>query len=57
MAHLLAPWGREAVKGLLLHGVAGVKIVVRKVKMIRYKSCRVEKLLKDNFSMDSGGQG
>ena len=37
--------------------VAGVKIAERKLKMIRDKSRRVEKLLKDNFSMDSGGQG
>ena len=57
MAHLLAPWGREAVKGLLLHGVAGVKIAERKLKMIRDKSRRVEKLLKDSSSMGSGGQG
>ena len=57
MAHLLAPWGREAVKGLLLHGVAGVKIAERKLKMIRDKSRRVEKLLKDSSSMGGGGQG
>ena len=37
--------------------VAGVKIVGRKLKMIRDKSRGVEKLLKDSFSMDSGGQG
>ena len=37
--------------------VAGVQIAGRKLKMIRYKSCRVEKLLKDNISMDSRGQG
>ena len=36
--------------------VAGVKIVGRKLKMMRDKSRRVEKLLKDSFSMDSGGQ-
>ena len=54
MAHLLAPWGREAVKGLLLHGVAGVKIAERKLKMIRDKSRRVEKLLKDSSSTGSG---
>ena len=36
--------------------VAGVKIVGRKLKMIRDKSRGVEKLLKDSFSMDSGGQ-
>ena len=37
--------------------VAGVKIAGRKLKMIRDKSHGVEKLLKDSFSMDSGGQG
>ena len=37
--------------------VAGVKIAGRKLKMIRDKSRGVEKLLKDSFSMDSGGQG
>ena len=37
--------------------VAGVMKAGRKLKMIRDKSRRVEKLLKDNFSMDSGGQG
>jgi len=36
--------------------VAGVKIAERKLKMIRDKSPRVEKLLKDSFSRDSGGQ-
>ena len=49
--------GREAVKGLLLHGVAGVKIAERKLKMIRDKSRGVEKHLKDSSSMGSGGQG
>ena len=37
--------------------IAGVKIAGRKLKMIRDKSRGVEKLLKDSFSMDSGGQG
>ena len=37
--------------------VAGVKIEERKLKMIRDKSRRVEKLLKDSSSMGSGGQG
>ena len=37
--------------------VAGVKIAGIKVKMIRDKSRRVDKLLKDSFSMDSRGQG
>ena len=37
--------------------IAGVKIAERKLKMIWDKSRRVEKLLKDNFSMDRGGQG
>jgi hypothetical protein len=36
---------------------SGVKIAGRKLKMIQDKSRRVEKLLKDSFSMDSGGQG
>ena len=37
--------------------VAGVKIAGRKLKMIRDKTRRVEKLLKDSSSMGSGGQG
>ena len=37
--------------------VAGVKIAERKVKLIQDKSRRVEKLFKDIFSLDSGGQG
>ena len=37
--------------------VVGVKIAGRKLKMIRDKSCGVEKLLKDSSSMGSGGQG
>ena len=37
--------------------VAGVKIAGRKLKMIWDKSRGVDKLLKDSFSMDSGGQG
>ena len=37
--------------------VAEVKIAGRKLKMIRDKSRRVEKLLKDSSSMGSGGQG
>ena len=37
--------------------VAGVKIAGRKLKMMRDKSHRVEKLLKDSSSMGSGGQG
>ena len=37
--------------------VAGVKIAERKLKMIRNKFRRIEKLFKDNFSMHSGGQG
>ena len=37
--------------------VAGVKIAERKLKIIRDKSRRVEKLLKDSSSWDSGGQG
>ena len=34
--------------------VVGVKIARRKLKKILGKSRRVEKLLKDSFSMDSG---
>ena len=37
--------------------VAGVKIAGRKLKMIRNEFCRIEKLFKDSFSLDSGGQG
>ena len=37
--------------------VAEVEIAERKLKMIRDKSRRVEKLLKDSYSMGSGGQG
>jgi len=36
---------------------SGSKDSKKKLKMTRDKSRRVEKLLKDNFSMDSGGQG
>ena len=45
MKRMASPW------------VAGVKIAGRKLKMIRDKSRRVEKLLKDSSSMGSGGQG
>ena len=37
--------------------VAGVKVAERKLKMIRNKFRRIEKLLKDSFPMDSGGEG
>ena len=37
--------------------VLGVKIAGRKLKIMRDKSRRVEKLLKDSSSMGSGGQG
>ena len=37
--------------------VVGVKIAGRKLKVIRDKSRRVEKLLKDSSPMGSGGQG
>ena len=37
--------------------VAGVKIAGRKLKMMRDKYDRIEKLLKDNSSMGSRGQG
>ena len=36
---------------------SGVKVADTKLQMIRDKSHRVEKLLRDNFSMDSEGQG
>jgi hypothetical protein len=37
--------------------VAGVKIADRKLKRIVNKSLRIERLLKDGFSMGSGGKG
>ena len=37
--------------------VAGVEVAERKLKMIRNKFRRIEKLLKDSFPMDSGGEG
>jgi hypothetical protein len=37
--------------------VAGVEVAERKLKMVRNKFRRIEKLFKDNFSMDSGGEG
>ena len=37
--------------------VAGVEVAERKLKMIWNKFHRIEKLFKDNFSMDSGGEG
>ena len=37
--------------------VAGVEVVERKLKMISNKFCRIEKLLKDSFSMDNRGKG
>ena len=36
---------------------SGIEVVERKLKMIRNKFHRIEKLFKDNISMDSGGQG
>ena len=36
---------------------SGGKDSIKKLKMIRDKSRRVEKLLKDSSSMGSGGQG
>ena len=36
--------------------IAGVRVAGRKLKMIRDKSRRVEKLLKDSSSMGSGAQ-
>ena len=37
--------------------VAGVEVTERKLKMIRNKFRRIEKLLKDSFPTDSGGEG
>ena len=37
--------------------VAGVEVAERKLKMIWNKFRRIEKLLKDSFPMDSGGEG
>ena len=37
--------------------VVGVKVAGRKLKMIQNKFRRIEKLLKDSFPMDSGGEG
>jgi len=45
MKRMASPW------------VAGVKIAGRKLKMIRDKSRRVEKLLNYSSSRGSGGQG
>ena len=36
---------------------SGIEVVERKLKMIRNKFRRIEKLLKDSFPMDSGGEG
>ena len=37
--------------------IGGVEVAERKLKMIRNKFHRIEKLLKDSFPMDSGGEG
>ena len=37
--------------------VAGVKIAETKLKRVVNTSLRIERLLKDSFSMDRGGQG
>ena len=37
--------------------VAGVKIAERKLKRMVNTSLRIERLLKDSFSMGSGGRG
>ena len=37
--------------------VAGVEVAETKLKMIQNKFRRIEKLLKDRFPMDSGGEG
>ena len=37
--------------------VAGVEVAERKLKMIRNKFRRIEKLLKDSFPIGNGGKG
>ena len=37
--------------------VVGVEVAERKLKMIQNKFRRIEKLLKDSFSMGNGGKG
>ena len=37
--------------------IAGVKIAERKLKRVVNTSLRIERLLKDSFSMGSGGRG
>ena len=37
--------------------IEGVEVAETKLKMIRNKFRRIEKLLKDSFPMDSGGEG
>ena len=51
------PYGQRGCERMASPWVAGVKIAGRKVKMIRDKSRRIEKLLKDSSFMGSGGQG
>ena len=52
----LARRSRKVSDRRLLHG-SGVEVAERKLKMIRNKFRRIEKLLKDSFPMDSGGEG
>ena len=51
------PYGQRGCERMASPWVAGVMKAGRKLKMIRDKSRRVEKLLKDSSSMGSGGQG
>ena len=57
VAHRTRPLKQRGCERMASPWVVGVKIAGRKLRMIRDKSCRVEKLLKDSSSMGSGGQG
>ena len=51
------PYGQRGCERMASPWVAGVKIAERKLKMIRNKFRRIEKLFKDTSSMGIGGQG
>ena len=57
MAPGTPPYGQRGYERIASPWVAGVKIAERKLKMIQNKFRRIEKLFKDIFSLDSGGQG
>ena len=57
VVHRTRPLRQRGCERMASPWVAGVKIAGRKLKKIRGKSCRVEKLLKDSSFMGSGGQG